>query len=149
MKENRRFYKLFGIIIIIGGLLSISCSHQKSNIKPFPLKEISEKKQIISVVGVDKKGEIRVFNSQSGKLIEDCAKRKTPCKGMVKRDKQGNPVFRNGVPVLLDASGNESKIISSTQVTITQFVGSYCVSKISGGKQYVDCSHPDYGPPPF
>jgi len=135
------------LIALTASTLTVSCSYIKgkdSMQSIGPIAEASKKEKIIAVVGIGADKKLKMFNSESGKLLDSCEKRKAtknPCRATAKKDKKGNIILRNGKPIMINSEGKEHKVIDYQSVSITHFEGSYCVSGYSFGQEYVSCSH--------
>lgn len=133
--------RILQFVLVFFSIFIFSCSNiekkQSNNIA-----DISAKVKIISVIGLDGSGRLHAFNAQTGKQLEDCSSRKKPCRATIKRDANGDPIFKKGRPVLVYENGKEAPVINHVKLLITNFKGSECTGFYANERQYSDCDHP-------
>ena len=128
-KENA--LRILLIFISLGSI--ISCTNTS---KSTHNKYDFEKQGVFSVLGIDLKGNIVVYDSETGKKAGTCKERENsnkPCKATITKNSQGETVIRNA---------KSNQIIPakfSKKLEIVTFEGSYCVTSYDNGDAYETC----------
>jgi len=147
------------LLMVVIGFMYLYASNLSDKVSEFGNISLSKNiadQGIVSVLGINLKGDIVVFDPSDGAIIQTCEERAEsddPCKASVIKKGDGYTLVDNNMNRMNRKQKDDStqrsgiKLLDQKEVILFNFEGSYCTTIFVGGSEHEVCvpsSRKDY-----